>query len=89
MELAVGPKVHHHLAQDHAQAALLRRFEADIAAVLVNGGVNHRGGRAVPGQLVKKERRFLPRFRAGEFALDRKNVLAQPGQQLAFASGDG
>ena len=89
LELAVGPKVHHHFAQDHAQPALRRRFEANVATVLVNGCIDHRGRRAAPGQFLEEKRCFLPRFGPGEFALDRKNVLAQPGQQLAFASGDG
>ena len=65
MELAIRPKVHHHFAQNHAQTALLRRFEADIATVFVNGCVNHRGRRAIACQLMKEERRLFPRSRTG------------------------
>ncbi len=40
-------------------------------------------------QLVKEERRFHPGLRPGEFALHRKDVFAQPGQELTFAPGHG
>jgi hypothetical protein len=89
LELAVGPEIHHHLAHNHAQTTSLRRFEANVATILVNGRVNHRGRRAVSRQFVEEERRFLPRFRTGEFAFQWENILAPPRQQLAFAPRHG
>jgi hypothetical protein len=34
---------------------------------------------------MKEDRRLFSRSRAGEFALDRENVFAEPRQELAFA----
>ena len=38
---------------------------------------------------MKELGRFGARFGSGELAFDRKNVLAKPGQQLAFTTRDG
>src|SRR5207237_486291 len=82
-------KVHHCLAQDNAQSALLGGFEPDFATVFENRRIDHRGGGAVAGKFVEKLRRLGPRLWSGELTFDGKNVLAQPWKQFALASGDG
>src|SRR6267143_1340173 len=88
LELAIRPEVHHRLAQDNAQSALLGGFEPDFATVFENRRIDHRGGGAVAGKFVEKLRRLGPRLWPSELAFDGKNVLAQPRKQFALASGD-
>jgi hypothetical protein len=64
-------------------------LKADVAAVLVDGGVNHRCRGAVPRQLVEELGRFFARFRAGEFPLDGEDIFAEPREQLGLAARDG
>src|SRR5205823_1288455 len=89
LQSTVGSEVHHHFSENDAQTALLGRFETDLAAVFVDGRINHRRCRAVPCQLVKKERCLPARPRTGKLALDRENIFSQPGEKLALATGHG
>ena len=89
LELAIRAEIHHRLAQDNAQSALLGGFEPDFATVFENRRIDHRGGGAMAGKLVEKLRRLSPRLWPSELAFDGKNVLAQPRKQFALASGDG
>ena len=89
LQLSIRPEIHHHFAEDYAETALFRRFEPNLATLFVDGGVNHRGGGPVARQFMKEKGRFQPGFRSGEVALDRKDIFAEPGQELALAARHG
>ena len=75
LERTVRTEVHHHLAENNPETAPFRGLESNVAAVLVDRSVDHRGGGAVARQLLKKQRRFLARFWSGELAFHRKNAF--------------
>src|SRR6266404_6664455 len=89
LNLSVGAQVHHHFPENRPDAASARGFEADVATVFINGGVGHDGGGAISRELAEKLRRLGARLGSGELSFHRKNVLAQPWQQFAFAARDG
>src|ERR1043166_1523419 len=86
--LAIRAEIHHHFAEDRANPAFFGRLKSELAAVFINRGESHYRGRAVADEIAKKTGRLRARLWSSEFALDRKNMLAQPGKQFAFAACD-
>lgn len=85
---AVGLKIAHELAHDHAKSALLDRLEGRLAAVLVNPGVEHRGSGAVAREFLDKLLRLSATTRPGKLAFSGENPFPEPRQKFFFRSGN-
>jgi hypothetical protein len=78
----VGDPIHHHLAHDGPDPVRFGRPERGVQARLVDGAVDHRGGRARGGERSPRRRREAFRGRLVETAFEREDVALEPRQQV-------